>query len=193
MCGRYFIDPEPDEALLPVLRALEARGSRGLKIRGEVLPCDLAPVLAGNRARQIRPFAMRWGYRLADGRPLINARAESAREKPLFADGMLQRRCLIPASHYFEWQRLHDGGRKKFAIRPTGMCALYLAGIYRHEVGGPRFVVLTRPAAPEIAFIHDRMPLILSPERAYAWLSPSFDPDVLLRSAPQEMQWASED
>ena len=75
----------------------------GLKTSGEIFPSDIVPVLANNRQMNIEPFAMRWWYSFPNSRPIINARSETASQKALFKDGMLQRRCLIPASNYFEW------------------------------------------------------------------------------------------
>ncbi len=69
---------------------------------------------------------------------------------------MLWRRCLIPASGYYEWEK--RGKEKiKYAIRPEGARLLYMAGIYRIEKGAPVFTILTREVALGIAFIHDRM------------------------------------
>ena len=75
MCGRYFIDPGALDALLG-LSAGEPGGA--VKTQGEVFPTDAAPVLARSRAGRVKPFAMRWGFSVADGRRLINARSETA-------------------------------------------------------------------------------------------------------------------
>ena len=102
MCGRFFIEEEDtEEELLAILQSLNRRGVQCKT--GEVLPTDTAAVIANNRALQPAPFAMQWGYTLPDGKKIINARSESAAQRPMFMDGMRQRRCLVPASHYFEW------------------------------------------------------------------------------------------
>ena len=164
---------------------------KNLKTSGEIFPSDVVPVLANSRRQDVQPFAMRWGYSFPVGRPVINARAETAAEKPLFRDGMRQRRCLIPASSYFEWER-RDGQKIKYAIRPAGAEMLYLAGIYHLENHDgavvPSFAILTRSAAPEIAFIHDRMPVILPPDCARDWLKVENRADEVLRCALQEME-----
>lgn len=68
----------------------------------------------------------------------------------------------------------------------------YLAGIYRLEKREDRleaaFVILTRPAAPEIAFLHDRMPVILPQSRALDWLNPANDPEQILADALAQME-----
>ena len=108
MCGRYFLaqsnqDQQSDE-LSRIIAALNRKKTpASLKTSGEIFPSDIVPVLANNRQMEIEPFAMRWGYSFPNSRPIINARSETASKKALFKDGMLQRRCLIPASNYFEW------------------------------------------------------------------------------------------
>ena len=149
---------------------LQTLNRRGLACKtGEIFPTDTVAVIANSRALQPMPFAMTWGYTMPGGKRLINARSESAADKPLFREGMLKRRCLIPASHYFEWS--HDArARMKYAIRPEGAGMMYMAGLYRLEEGRPVFTILTREPAPQIAFIHNRMPVILPRDAAGAWL-----------------------
>ena len=193
MCGRYFIDGDDlPEELERILEELNRKNTpKNLKTSGEIFPSDVVPVLANSRRQDVQPFAMRWGYSFPGGRPVINARAETAAEKPLFRDGMRQRRCLIPASSYFEWER-RDGQKTKYAIHPAGAEMLYLAGIYHLEKHDgavvPSFAILTRSAAPEIAFIHDRMPAILPPDCARDWLKVENRADEVLRRALQEME-----
>lgn len=194
MCGRYFIDGDDlPEELERILEELNRKNTpENLKTSGEIFPSDVVPVLANSRRQDVQPFAMRWGYSFPGGRPVINARAETAAEKPLFRDGMRQRRCLILASSYFEWER--RGGQKiKYAIHPAGAEMLYLAGIYHLENHDgavvPSFTILTRSAAPEIAFIHDRMPVILPPDCARDWLKVENRAEEVLRCALQEMEF----
>lgn len=193
MCGRYFIDGDDlPEELERILEELNRKNTpKNLKTSGEIFPFDVVPVLANSRRQDVQPFAMRWGYSFPGGRPVINARAETAAEKPLFRDGMRQRRCLIPASSYFEWER-REGQKTKYAIRPAGAEMLYLAGIYHLENHDgavvPSFAILTRSAAPEIAFIHDRMPVIFPPDCARDWLKVENRADEVLRRALQEME-----
>lgn len=194
MCGRYFIDEDDlAEELERILEELNRKNTpENLKTSGEIFPSDVVPVLANSRRQDVQPFAMRWGYSFPGGRPVINARAETAAEKPMFRDGMRQRRCLIPASSYFEWER-RDGQKIKYAICPAGVEMLYLAGVYHlenHEgTVAPSFAILTRSAAPEISFIHDRMPVILPPDCAREWLKVENRADEVLRHALQEMEF----
>ena len=100
MCGRYYIAEEDCAAELQ--KIIEQLNRRGAVVKtGEIYPTDTVPVLANNKSMVITPFAMKWGYTLPDGKQIVNARSETAADKPLFRDGMLQRRCLIPATNYF--------------------------------------------------------------------------------------------
>lgn len=140
------------------------------KTEGEIFPGDSVLVLCKSRAGRVRPFAMEWGYRLDDGKRIINARSETAAEKPMFREGMAMRRCLLPMSAYFEWEKREEG-KQKFRIAPEEKGIHYLAGIYRFEGTSPVCTVLTTAAADGIAFIHHRMPVILSRGEEENWLS----------------------
>lgn len=181
MCGRFFV-PEDDETAL-LRRILGELRERNIAVKTrEVNPGDIAAVIANNRRLEPTAFGMHWGYRLPDGKLIFNARSETAASKPMFSDGIMQRRCLIPAKHYFEWQ--HNGKNKtKFAIAPQNSNSLLLAGIYRIEKNQPVFSVLTREPADSISFIHDRMPVILPNEAMSDWLNPKFNGIEVLRSA----------
>ena len=193
MCGRVFIDPgdgyfrdlaeyinrSPLMAKMNGTLPLNADGVYG----GEVPPGSVMPVLAPNRAGEQAVFPMKWGFSLPGGegkRPgtVINARTETAAVKPLFRDLWKQRRCVIPASAYFEWEHYmgFDGKPKtgrKYKIRPAEGKRTCLAGLYRIEDGIPAFVVLTRAPSAELFRIHDRMPLMIPEEAVGEWLSPT--------------------
>lgn len=175
MCCRYRIpgDEEDGEALREIIALLDRRNvPEKLKAAGDALPTDILPVLARSRRGEKRAFAMRWGYASPGRGCIINARSETAHEKPLFQDGMKNRRCIIPAKWYYEWE---TRGREKvrYAIRPSEPGITYMAGIYRPGTGiePAQFVILTRDAAPDVAFIHPRMPVLLPQAAIDAWLS----------------------
>ena len=125
---------------------------------------------------------MRWGFSGAGGAPVINARSETAHEKPLFAGSMESRRCLIPAGWYYEWER-RGRERVRYAIRPEETGLMYMAGLYRLTPAGAQFTILTRDAAPDIAFIHPRMPVILPRDALADWIDPRRDGRALLDGA----------
>jgi putative SOS response-associated peptidase YedK len=170
MCGRYYIASDYVE-LADIVVAV--RGSDddlfSLKISGEVFPTNIVPVIIASG--QYR--AMRWGFSGFDGKPIINARSETALEKPMFRAAMLERRCLIPASSYFEWRK--DGNRKtKFEFR-LPQRSLLLAGCWREEKDGAAFVILTRDAVNGCEEIHERMPVIIPREHAGDWFNGDFE------------------
>ena len=100
---------------------------------------------------------------------------------------MRHRRCLVPAAHYFEWEK-RGKDRIKYAIRPGGASVMYMAGIYRLENGAPVFTILTREPAAAISFIHDRMPVILPKEAAGDWLNIRYDAGDVLAGAVQDVE-----
>ena len=93
----------------------------------------------------------------------INARAETAQEKPSFREDTLVGRVLVPCSGYYEWK---DGAKYQIG---TGEL-LFLAGLCHAEGGAHRYVILTTKPTPEVAEIHDRMPLVIEREDAENWL-----------------------
>ena len=188
MCGRYRIDEE--ETLVGLRDYIEGFNRQRLggdvKTDGEVFPSDTVPVVASSRALKPAVFPMEWGFVLPDGRRIINARSETARERPLFSEGMARRRCAVPAVCYYEWT--HTGPRNKYAIRPPeGMT--WLAGLYRLQAGRPAFVILTRPPVREITFIHNRMPVLLPRDRIGEWIDPGADPGAVLASALRSVRY----
>ena len=190
MCGRYYIDDDAGAGeLREIIDAVNRHpNAERVKTSGEVFPADTVPIIANSRAMAPSAFAMSWGYSLPDGKRIINARSESAGDRPMFRDGMARRRCAVPAASYFEWERA--GKRKtKYAIRPAGGGLMYMAGIYRMESGRPVFTILTRSPAESISFIHDRMPVLLPPEMVPDWIDPKYSAGDLLRYAVLDVQY----
>ena len=198
MCGRYWIETDDtSEQLKEIIATLNRRQAesetpKSIKT-GEVFPTDIVPVVANSRSLKKTPFLMQWGFSGfgREKRPIINARSETAMERPMFREPLLERRCLIPASHYFEWQT--QGRTKiKHAIR-TIEPMIFMAGIYRFEKDKPLpvFSILTRSAAPEIEHIHDRMPVILPGLLCDEWLKPDADVQKLIASADNRVEYGA--
>jgi putative SOS response-associated peptidase YedK len=148
----------------------------GLDEAPEVLPrYNIAPsqpvlvVHALARGRGTRP--LRWGLR-GD----INARAETAATRPAFRDSFRARRCLVPASGFYEWRRLR-GQSTPFHVRPRGGGLLGLAAVWGPDAGSgePGCVILTTEPNALVAPIHDRMPVIVPPEAYAQWLETPAD------------------
>jgi len=113
---------------------------------------------------------------------MINARAETVATSPAFAPSFARRRCLVPADGWYEWVR--TGKHKQaFYMTPADGSVLAFAGLW--SAWGPNALltcsVLTTAAVGGLARVHDRMPLILPPERWADWMGGEDDPEQLLR------------
>lgn len=203
MCGRYVIEPV-DPAIIEMIREINrtklaemftAANQPPIAGGGEILPSNVVPVVASSKTGEKRVFPMKWGFSRTSGAGrrgmlLINARAETAAEKPTFREAWQKHRCAVPASGYFEWE--HDAEKKpgkKYVIRPEGKERVWLAGLYRMEEGIPAFVILTRPADASLAWMHDRMPLMLPDEEVGQWINPAKEPEAIVRNCLTRMRW----
>ena len=125
-----------------------------------------------------------WADDPSIGNRLINARSESASEKPAFRQAFRRRRCLVPADGFYEWKKEGDGKVPHWIHRPDGR-PFALAGLWeRWEPDGDReplftYTILTRDATDELRSLHDRMPVILDEEAWEPWLDPDREPDEL--------------
>ena len=183
VCGRFYIAEEDKaEELQRIIDLMNRKynGNPGVKTRGEIRPTDIVMTIANGQSMQQGVFAMRWGYTMPDGTPMFNARSETA--------AVRQRRCLIPATCYFEWEKRGDQ-KIKHAIATQGSEMIYLAGIYRREGNQAACSILTREAAECVAHIHHRMPVILPKEAIPDWLNPRVDAVEVLRAAQTNMHF----
>ena len=110
-----------------------------------------------------------------DGPLLINARAETIAEKPAFRKACRERRCLVPATGFYEWIKAADGGRDPFYIFPAEGDALAFAGVWRDWTAPdgetiPTVAIVTTAANADIAHIHHRMPVIIDADSFALWL-----------------------
>jgi putative SOS response-associated peptidase YedK len=180
LCCRYYIPGDGDcddfDILLSGIaeRYDDTPELAQMKL-GEIFPTNIAPVITPEA-----PALMKWGFvsPYLNG-TIINARLETAAVKPMFRGLFYTRRCLVPASHYFEWKS-GEAGKQKYAIGLKG--PIYMAGLYRldESLRVPSFVILTRPAASDIGFIHDRMPVLVPEEGRADWLKGRMDVRELL-------------
>jgi putative SOS response-associated peptidase YedK len=142
------------------------------------------PVLAarGDSAGGVELVLLRWGLvphwsKGADNRfSMINARAETVHEKPAYRGPFRYRRCLIPAEGFYEWQPGADG-KQPYFIHGVDDAPFAMAGLWDHwqDAAGNELescTIIVTEADPELASIHDRMPLILAPEQYHTWLDP---------------------
>lgn len=175
MCGRYGIADV--QHIGERFRFSLDLDLTGIAPRYQAAPTQRLPVIT-ERDGQRQLAVMAWGFLPSWAkdrtRPLINARAESIQEKPTFRTAFRQTPCLIPATHFFEWQAI---GKEKrpYLIRPTDQALFAFAGIsapHADPSGGERwrFAIITTVPNELMAPIHNRMPVILRPEQEAVWL-----------------------
>lgn len=185
MCGRFYI-PEGD---LDDFAGLVSKIEKELlKKAGEIFPGDYAPVITPNKSKDPNQdngenrqssavHAIKWGFPVMKGRPIINARSETVKEKPLFKLPYANRRCLIPARGFFEWKDAENSKKRiKHYITLIDSSMMYLAGLYwffkdKEGIQMPYFTILTTQANEDIRNIHDRMPVIIKNDQKDIWLN----------------------
>lgn len=167
MCGRYTLADGPtDEEFTWICEMIRKNNSEAPIPTGEVAPSLRAPVLTSPNT----PALLTWGYPGIRGKGLlINARAETAENKPTFRQSVARRRCAVPCTGFFEW----DKSKHKYLFTLPSQPLFYLAGLYELFSGEPRFVILTTAANNSICDIHDRMPVILDGNKRERWLGDS--------------------
>lgn len=179
MCGRYTQAADLKEVVtnLEVQQVIASL----LEPRYNIAPTQqIMAVSQHGKQRQLDLFS--WGLKLTWNNfaptpsSLINARIESVTQKPSFREAAKYRRCLIPASGWYEWQStvLSAGRKQPYYFSAPNQPVLAFAGIY--EIGAANqksAAIITQPANQIVAVVHDRMPLILTAEFFDAWLDPN--------------------
>ena len=185
---------------LPLADTIRNTMSRSAEMSGNIRPTDMAAVFAPNKQGNMAVFPMIWGFTVEQSsKPLINCRIETADQKSVWKDSWFRRRCVIPASWYYEWGippsevGYHNANeqrnikKEKYAIQPEGAEITYLAGLYRIEkfrdLKYPVFAVLTKTPTAKLQEIHDRMPLILPESAIDEWISPDGEPNKIIETA----------
>lgn len=178
MCGRFAMTL-PDDAMAQLF---DAALSNDLPPVPRYNVCPTQPVLtctSDDGARRLRP--MRWGFlprwykSPTDGPLLINARAETIAEKPAFRAACRERRCLVPASGFFEWTKDAEGRRLPWYISRRDGAPLVMAGVWQDWTGPEgdtltTVAIVTTAANDDIATIHHRMPVTVEADRFALWL-----------------------
>ena len=182
MCGRFTLYHD-DAELQERFHAIVAEESRRLEPRYNIAPSQEITTVCEDRGRQL--MAMQWGLIPAwakdGGRPLINVRADTLAAKPYFRRALTHRRCLIPASGFYEWKEAdnpREGGKTPIYFQPVDGALLGLAGIWEEQTdadGSPRLtcaIVTTEPNAL-LGLVHNRMPVIVPRGAQDLWLDPA--------------------
>lgn len=192
MCGRYFLDT------LPELLAQQFRMHKYPVYSASHNIAPTQPNLIMRAHGEDNEWAwVRWGLvphwskDLKIGARLINARGDTVAEKPAFRGAFRYRRCVVPASGFYEWQA-HAAGKQAYAIVPTDLACFGFAGLWEHWTATDGSVletscVLTTEANTLMAPIHDRMPVILDPADYGRWISATpREAQTLIRTYPPE-------
>ena len=183
MCTRFVLEIPIAEAGfkkfgLDVIAAAVAKAESRFNIAPGT---DLLALRAGDKPRTARVFTPRWGLFLsgspvpAPGSLLVNARAETLAQKPAFREAFRRRRCLIPATGFYEWEK-RGRARLPWLFRRAGSEPFAFAGLWepRTADGEPAAVIVTTPPNELMAPLHHRMPALLaSAEACRAWLDAS--------------------
>ena len=202
MCGRYSLTTVPE-----AMRALFGfENLPNLPPRYNIAPTQDVAVVRADHSGARELAMMRWGLiphwakDASMGSKMINARAETIREKPSFREAVKSRRCLLPADGFYEW-RTEDGRKQPFRIGLKGGAAFAFAGLWEHWTATSTaaglnegeevetVTIVTTTANEKLKPIHDRMPVILPPEAFDGWLDPANDPQAacaLLQPYPAE-------
>lgn len=162
MCGRYFFSDETKKSIADDFGI--PKDAIHIDRTGDITP-GMNPIVLTNENNHITAENMTWGYRSKDGKLLINARSETVTSRVLFSNDIKRHRCIIPASHFFEWDKDHN----KISFFRNDNSAIYLAGFYTPVEN--RFIIITKPANSSIIKYHDRMPLMMEREDVLPWLT----------------------
>jgi len=172
MCGRYSIADEEDlMEIRQILHEVSQRYQNTSKLdqmkTGEIFPTNIAPILIHTDGETV-PDIFKWGFPRWDGKGvIINARAETALEKPMFRESLLVRKCIIPTTGFYEWKS-EEGTKTKYLFRIPNTSVLYLAGMFHGSEES--FTILTTEANPSMSAYHNRMPVIIRHEELGDWL-----------------------
>jgi putative SOS response-associated peptidase YedK len=181
MCGRYTLaapDPGAIRARFPIGESIEVQR------RYNVAPGDDVLAVTTDREGHPRGELLRWGLvpswakTPATGLKMINARLETATEKPAFRRAFERYRCLIVADGFYEWRATPGGPKQPFHVTRADGDLFSFAGLWSiwHAEDDSTLrtcTILTTAANPAIASLHDRMPVILEPGTESAWLDTS--------------------
>ncbi|NQU59026.1 MAG: SOS response-associated peptidase [Rhodospirillales bacterium] len=161
MCSNFDNDGNPSE----LDERFDLRCSSQIPNKQNIRPTDLALIIEAGRSTRLLPWGIPAPWAMdSRGKPIINARAETLEKKQTFRP-LLEQRCLVPASTWYEWREA--GGKKlknKISLPESPLFAF--AGL----TDGNHFTLITCRPSPSIAHIHNRMPVVMAPNDETAWL-----------------------
>lgn len=200
MCGRYKIEPIKDgwAALSSLLSQVDLEALRTQEPRLDIRPTQRVPVVRWAKGEPApRLVSMRWGFipawwkQLKPPQSTINARCEEAPAKPMWRQTVRYARCLIPCTGWYEWMPVFSQETGEVKMKPDGKTpvktpvemrnplnpAICFAGLWsRATFTGEDMetcAIVTRAAVAPLTRVHDRMPVIVSPDDYREWLNPA--------------------
>lgn len=176
MCSRYSLTSPPEA----VRRVFGLKPEIDFPPRYNIAPAEPVLIVRESERGGREPVLVRWGLIppwVKDPREfaaLINARAETAVEKPSFRGAMRHRRCLVPADGFYEWTG-KAGAKIPHLVRLQSHELFGIAGLWEHWLGADgseleSMAILTTQANADMAAIHDRMPVLIGPADFNRWL-----------------------
>jgi putative SOS response-associated peptidase YedK len=192
MCGRFYVPEKEMDEFAKLVAEVE---QHLLKKYGEIYPGDTVPIITpGKENREVH--AVKWGFPQWKGNGLIiNARSETVPNKPMFRAPFKKRRCIIPATGFYEWKK-DVQNEKTTKIKhwiSINNQLFYMAGLYwffhdkkDESILYPAFTILTTDANKKMQAIHNRMPVIISEKNIEKWLFSENMNDVLPLLTPPD-------
>lgn len=193
MCGRYYVDDGTAGEIKKLVWQMDEKlqrvdGAEPTIQPKDIHPTEIAPILTADRQGLCCRW-QRWGFPGFESKQVIfNARSESALEKRMFRKGVENRRIVIPAAGFYEWNR----NKEKNTFYREDQPVLFMAGIYNIYQNEERFVILTTAANESMSPVHDRMPLILEPDEVMTWINDREKAKDLLDKKPCLLQRRAE-
>lgn len=168
MCGRFTSTANPEE----LMGRFQVTITQNLCPRWNVAPSQKAIVIARD-GKHTKAITAAWGLQPAGGNKamLINARMETASEKPTFSDAFSHSRCIVVASGWYEW----SGPKTPWHIQLRDGGVMAIAGLLFRRGAQSQFVILTSTAGRKLEKIHHRQPLVLGVGDEEDWLNGAAD------------------
>ncbi len=179
MCGRFVLVADPN-AIQQAFN-LDAANVVDFAPRYNIAPTQYVPVITNEQPRQLSMLKWglvpSWAKEEAIGNKMINARADGLAEKPSFRNAFKRRRCIVPASGFYEWQKGEGKTKTPMFIHLKDQDVFGLAGLWEvwNSAQGDEvhtFTIITTDANEFMAPIHNRMPVILHKQDYDQWLEP---------------------
>ncbi|WP_423364698.1 SOS response-associated peptidase [Mycoplasma sp. P36-A1] len=170
MCGRYYIDSNNKE-----IKQIIDKIDDNLYVEhyDEIYPSNIVPIIIADNVLEYKVVLANWGLKNHfNSNLLINAKSETIFEKKTFKKAILNKRCLIPCTGFYEWKVINKNEKEKYMFEALNDDVLYLLGIYQeNHDGSNNFVIITKSPNIIVEKYHNRMPAIINKNDINAWLN----------------------